>query len=96
MLYRLVLVFAAIVTILGAVLVRAQVDRPGPTYPLWEYRTELLRGAGAQDLPETALNEMGRQGWELTALTRREVRVQDSMQTEAVYVFKRSKMDARR
>ncbi|HEX6972949.1 MAG TPA: hypothetical protein VF147_01025 [Vicinamibacterales bacterium] len=94
--YRLAFVFAALVTIAGAVFVRAQVDRPGPTYPLWEYRTELLRGPGMQDMSEATLNDMGRQGWELTALTRREIRVQDSMQTETVYVFKRSKMDARR
>ena len=95
--YRFALVLAAAAIIIaGAAFVRAQVDRPGPTYPLWEYHTETSRGTGNQELSEGALNVFGRDGWELTALTRREIRVQDSMQTEAVYVFKRSKAEARR
>ncbi len=93
--YRFVLVLAAAL-IVGAVLTRAQISQPGPTYPLWEYRTETSRGPGNQELSEGALNGLGREGWELTALTRREIRVQDSMQTEAVYVFKRSRGEARR
>ena len=94
--YRFVLVLAAAAMIAGAVLIRAQVTQPGPTYPLWEYRTETSRGTGNQDLSEGALNAFGREGWELTALTRREVRVQDLMQTETIYVFKRSRGEARR
>ncbi len=92
--FRFVLAFAAIVA--GAVLVRAQVVQPGPTYPLWEYRTQTSRGVGTQEVSEAVLNGLGREGWELTALTRREIRVQDTMQTETVYVFKRSRADARR
>ena len=77
-------------------LLRAQVSLPGPTYPLWEYRTETTRGTGPQEISESMLNGLGREGWELTTLTRREVRVQDLMQTETIYVFKRSRADARR
>lgn len=94
--YRIVLVLAVVAVIAGAVAIRAQVDRPGPTYPLWEYHTETGRGIGNQEMSEAALNNLGRQGWELTALTRREIRVQDTMQTETVYVFKRSRNDAPR
>ena len=94
--YRFVLVLAAAAMIAGAVLIRAQVSQPGPTYPLWEYRTETSRGTGTQELSEAVLNGLGREGWELTALTRREIRVQDLMQTETVYVFKRSRGEARR
>ena len=91
------IVFAiAVVAVVAGVVASGQVDRPGPTYQLWEYHTESARGPGNQEMPESALNTLGRQGWELTALTRREIRVQDSMQTETVYVFKRSRADARR
>jgi hypothetical protein len=51
---------------------------------------------GPQEVSESMLNGLGREGWELTTLTRREVRVQDLMQTETTYVFKRSRADARR
>ena len=94
--FRFVLVLAFAAMVAGAVIARAQVVRPGPTYPLWEYRTETTRGIGTQELSESALNGLGREGWELIALTRREIRVQDTMQTEAVYVFKRSRGDAGR
>ena len=94
--YRFVLVLAAAAMIAGAVLVRAQVSLPGPTYPLWEYRTETSRGPGTQEPSEAVLNGLGREGWELTALTRREIRVQDTMQTETVYVFKRSRGESKR
>ncbi len=93
--FRIALVLALSI-VAGVALVRAQVSQPGPTYPLWEYRTETSRGIGTQELSESVLNGLGREGWELTALTRREIRVQDTMQTETVYVFKRSRADARR
>lgn len=94
--YRFVFVLAVAALIAGAVFVRAQVDRPGPTYPLWEYRTETIRGPAVQDVSEAMLTGAGREGWDLTAMTRREIRVQDTMQTETIYVFKRSRGEARR
>ena len=60
--YRFVLVLAAAAMIAGAVLIRAQVSQPGPTYPLWEYRTETSRGTGTQELSEAVLNGLGRRG----------------------------------
>lgn len=93
---RVVLSLAVVLVVAGAVLIRAQVIAPGPTYPLWEYRTETTRGIGPQEVSESMLNGLGREGWELTTLTRREVRVQDVMQTETIYVFRRSRADARR
>jgi len=36
------------------------------------------------------LNSRGREGWELVAVTRREIRVDDTLQTETLYAFKRS------
>jgi hypothetical protein len=93
---RVVLSLAVALVVAGAVLIRAQVITPGPTYPLWEYRTETTRGPGQQDVSASMLDGFGRDGWELTTLTRREVRVQDVMQTETIYVFKRSRADARR
>jgi hypothetical protein len=35
------------------------------------------------------LNTWGHEGWELVAVTRREVRVDDTIQTETLYAFKR-------
>jgi hypothetical protein len=92
----LVLLVAAVVVMAGFALARAQVREPGPTYPLWEYRTEIIRGPTNQELSEGTLNSLGRDGWELAALTRREIRVQDLMQVETAYVFKRSRGEARR
>lgn len=98
MAHRIVVIvgLASAFALIAAGFLGAQVSQPGPTYPLWEYRTETNRGTGNQELSQAALNALGREGWELTALTRREVRVQDLMQTEAVYVFKRSRGEARR
>jgi hypothetical protein len=83
-------------------LVRAQAPRPGDTVQLWEYHTEVVRGpaspaadsrtetrrgpAGAAD---SMLNTWGRTGWELVGVTRREVRVDDTLESETFYVFKR-------
>ena len=86
----------AAVALIGAGVLWAQVSQPGPTYQLWEYRTETTRDTGNKDIAEGTLNSLGRDGWELTALTRREIRVQDLMQTETVYIFKRSRGEARR
>jgi len=94
-----VVVFTAL--LLGAVAITAQTSRPGETMQLWEYRTEITRERGVP--PETRsdsrregnpadsmLNSRGREGWELVAVTRREIRVDDTLQTETVYTFKRS------
>ena len=35
------------------------------------------------------LNAHGQEGWDLLALTRREIRVDDALMTESVYTFKR-------
>jgi hypothetical protein len=92
----LMIALAVALAVTGVTLVRAQVDRPGPTYPLWEYRVETTREPGTRELSDANLNSLGREGWELTGLTRREIRVQDMIQTETVYVFKRSRGEARR
>jgi hypothetical protein len=39
---------------------------------------------------DSMLNSRGREGWELVAVTRREIRVDDTLQTETLYAFKRS------
>jgi hypothetical protein len=89
--------------LLGAVaLLSAQAARPGETIQLWEYHTEATRGPagsagdprgesrrGAGSSPDGTLNALGRDGWELVAVTRREIRVDDVMQTETFYAFKR-------
>jgi hypothetical protein len=87
---------------LGAMaMLRAQVARPGDTMQLWEYHTEIVRsqGTGAMERadaprrgpasPDAMLNSWGRDGWELVGVSRREIRVEDVMQTETLYAFKR-------
>ena len=94
------IVLAAAV-ILGTVASMAQTSRPGETMQLWEYRTEMTRERGVPAEPradsrreggpaESMLNSRGREGWELVAVTRREIRVDDTLQTETLYTFKRS------
>jgi hypothetical protein len=96
-----VVVFTAL--LLGAVAITAQTLRPGETMQLWEYRTEITRERGVGVPAETRgdsrreggptdsmLNSRGREGWELVAVTRREIRVDDTLQTETLYTFKRS------
>jgi hypothetical protein len=79
------------ILILAAVANMAQTLRPGDTMPLWEYRTEATRVEARRDTTpaDTMLNARGQQGWELVAMTRREVRVDDTLQTETIYTFKR-------
>ena len=73
----------------------AQATRPGDTLQLWEYRTEITRGPASPDSRRSSssdagmLNSLGGDGWELVAVTRREIRVDDLLQTEASYTFKR-------
>ena len=91
---------AATILLTGVVLL-AQASRPGDTMQLWEYRTEIMRERGLP--PETRtegrrgagpadamLNGLGGAGWELVAVTRREVRVDDTIQTETMFTLKRS------
>jgi hypothetical protein len=93
------------IVLLGAVaLLAAQATRPGDTMQLWEYRTEITRGPaspgatdsrsdlrrGGSSSADSLLNSLGRDGWELVAVTRREIRVDDLLQTEASYTFKRA------
>ena len=102
-------VLAAVALAFAGGLLAAQTAQPGLTYPLWEYRTEIVRGPGSSDprtdtgrgagraeMSDSALNSLGREGWEVATATRREVRVGDQMQTETMYVFKRSRRDAPR
>jgi hypothetical protein len=74
----------------------AQATVPGETMQLWEFHTEIVRspatrGAdpGAGSGADATMNSLGRNGWELVAVTRREVRIEDVMQTETLYAFKR-------
>ena len=92
------------IVVAGAALARAQVTRPGDTIQLWEYHTEVVRSAAGPALndprgegrrlssgvADTTLNAWGRNGWELVGITRREVRVEDTLETESLYVFKRA------
>jgi hypothetical protein len=86
-----VMSFVAMV-VLGGVAIFAQATRPGDTMQLWEYRTELSRDRGvmpAGPAADAMLNARGGEGWELVAVTRREIRVDDTIQTETLYAFKR-------
>ncbi len=91
-----------VILFVGAIaMLRAQVTRPGDTLQLWEYHTEIVRGPGpatpdpraesrrAPVASDSLLNSWGRDGWELVGFTRREIRVDDGMQTETAYTFKR-------
>ena len=89
------------ILILGAMaILSAQVTRPGETMQLWEYHTEIVRGPGPgeerlrlraaeEGWSDSMLNSWGRDGWELVGFTRREIRVDDALQTETAYTFKR-------
>ena len=91
---------AATILLTGVVLL-AQASRPGDTMQLWEYRTEITRERGLPPESRTEgrrgtgpadamLNGLGSAGWELVAVTRREVRVDDTIQTETMFTLKRS------
>jgi hypothetical protein len=77
--------------LLGAGGIFAQTSRPGDTLQLWEYRTEISRVETRRDTgsPDVMLNAHGHEGWELVAMTRREVRVEDTLMTETIFTFKR-------
>jgi hypothetical protein len=79
------------VVVLGAVASMAQAPRPGDTLQLWDYRTEVVRTETRREAggADGMLNGLGQQGWELVAVTRREIRIEDTLQTESVYTFKR-------
>lgn len=92
---------AGLVLLCAAGILRAQVTRPGDTMQLWEYHTEVVRSPATGTLDQRAeprrspgssdsmLNSWGRDGWELVGVARREIRVDDVMQTETLYAFKR-------
>jgi len=79
------------VLILSAAASMAQTPRPGDTLQLWEYRTEAVRIEARRDTAtaDSMLNGLGQQGWELVAVTRREIRIDDALQTETLYLLKR-------
>jgi hypothetical protein len=97
------IVLAAVIGAGAVALLRAQVVRPGDTMQIWEYRSEVVRSAASPatseqraetrrlttGTPDSMLNSYGRNGWELVGMTRREVRVEDTLETETLYVFKR-------
>jgi hypothetical protein len=98
----LALMSVVAVILLGGVAIFAQATRPGDTMQLWEYRTEMTRDRGVTPesrgedarrgggpAADAMLNRWGGEGWELVAVTRREVRVDDTIQTETLYAFKR-------
>lgn len=89
-----------VVLVGAAAFLAAQATRPGDTLQLWEYRTDIVRGPAGRGSErggesrtgagsDAMLNAQGREGWELVAVTRREVRVDDTMETETLYAFKR-------
>jgi hypothetical protein len=99
---RVFVLLALVATLgVGGVALVAQTTRPGDTLQLWEYRTEIAwersapaeaRGdarRGGATAADGMLNTRGREGWELVGVTRREVRVDDTIQTETLYAFKR-------
>ena len=87
----LALMFVVGTLLLAGVGILAQTQRPGDTLQLWDYRTEVARTETRREAAaaDSVLNNLGQQGWELVAVTRREMRVDDSVQTETVYTFKR-------
>jgi len=89
----LALVVVAATLLLAVVALRAQTQtqRPGDTLQLWEYQTEVTRVETRRETgsADAMLNAHGKEGWELVALSRREIRVDDTMQTETLYTFKR-------
>ena len=84
----------ALLVVGGAALV-AQTRTPGDTLQLWEYRTEITRERAVLTEPrreppaDTMLNTRGSEGWELVGVTRRDIRVDDTIQIETLYAFKR-------
>jgi len=87
----LALMFIVATLLLGTAGIFAQTSRPGDTLQLWEYRTEVTRVETRRDTgsADAMLNAHGQEGWDLVAMTRREVRVDDVLMTETIYTFKR-------
>ena len=83
--------FAGLILGMAALGAQTQTQRPGDTLQLWEYRTEVSRVETRLDTksPDMMLNAHGREGWELVAMSRREIRLEDTLQTETIYTFKR-------
>lgn len=87
----LALMFVVATLLLGVVAIKAQTQRPGDTLQLWDYHTEISRIETRRETgnPDVILNGLGQQGWDLVGVTRREIRVDDSLMTETIYTFKR-------
>ena len=87
----LAVMFAVATLLLGAVAIKAQTQRPGDTLQLWDYHTEIVRIETRRETgnPDVILNGLGQQGWDMVAMTRREIRVDDALMTETIYTFKR-------
>lgn len=91
------LIAIVLTLLLGGAAILAQNRVPGDTLQLWEYRTEIVRdGAAATGdarrngpTADAMLNARGAQGWELVGVTWRDVRIENSIQTETMYAFKR-------
>ena len=85
------LMFVVATLLLGVALIKAQTQRPGDTLQLWDYHTEISRIETRRETgnPDVILNGLGQQGWDLVGVTRREIRVDDSLMTETIYTFKR-------
>jgi hypothetical protein len=79
-------VFVAAVTF-----VNAWQDRPGPTIARFEYQVVRMADPVTQDtaLQVGGLTQLGREGWELVGVTRRQIQVHSELQTETVFYLKK-------
>lgn len=90
---KVVQLLLALTAFVGTVaFVTAKQDRPGPTIARWEYRVVRLADPVTQDatpMQAGGLNPLGRDGWELVGVTRRQIQVQSELQTETIFYFKK-------
>ena len=66
-------------------------DRPGPTIARFEYRVVRMADPVTSDstLQVSGLTQLGRDGWELVGVTRRQVQLHAELQTETVFYLKK-------
>jgi hypothetical protein len=75
-----------------AAFVTARQDRPGATIARWEYRVVRMADPVTMDatpMQAGGLNPIGREGWELVGVTRRQIQVHAELQTETIFYFKK-------